>query len=50
MPKKTRIAILGIGAVGGYFGGLLAAITIARTLGRPRGVAPTPGSMNRTPR
>ena len=24
MPKKTRIAILGIGAVGGYFGGLLA--------------------------
>ncbi len=24
MPKKTKIAILGIGAVGGYFGGLLA--------------------------
>ncbi len=24
MPEKTRIAILGIGAVGGYFGGLLA--------------------------
>ena len=24
MPQKTKIAILGIGAVGGYFGGLLA--------------------------
>src|SRR3989344_4396093 len=24
MPKKTKIAIHGIGAVGGYFGGLLA--------------------------